>query len=72
MRLVSARMGVFVTGLEIAKKYMAPWNLVGIPVKGLSIQQFRIAYRDIETLPLCAQRLVKHLATAHPQVDELN
>jgi DNA-binding transcriptional LysR family regulator len=72
MRLVSARMGVFVTGLEIAKKYMAPWNLVGIPVKGLFIQQFRIAYRDIETLPLSAQRLVKHLATAHPQVDALN
>jgi DNA-binding transcriptional LysR family regulator len=69
MRLVAARLGVFVTGLEIAKKYMGPWNLVGIPVRGLFAQQFRIAYRDLETLPLSAQRLIKHLASAHPLMD---
>jgi DNA-binding transcriptional LysR family regulator len=69
MQLVAARLGVFVTGLEIAKKYMAPWNLVGIPIRGMFAQQFRIAYRDVETLPLSGQRLVKHLATAHPQIE---
>jgi DNA-binding transcriptional LysR family regulator len=69
MRLVAARLGVFVTGLEIAKKYMGPWNLVGIPVSGLFAQQFRIAYRDLETLPLSAQRLIKHLSSAHPPLD---
>ena len=69
MRLVAAGVGVFVTGYEIAKKYMTAWSLVGIPVSGLFPQQFRIAYRDLETLPLSAQRLVKHLSSAHPQLN---
>jgi DNA-binding transcriptional LysR family regulator len=72
MRLVATRLGVFVTGFEIAKKYMAAWNLVGIPVSGLFPQQFRITYRDLETLPLSAQRLVKHLSSAHPQLNAFN
>lgn len=66
MRLVASGVGVFVTGQAIAQKYMALWNLVGIPVSGLFPQQFRVAYRDKDTLPISAQRLLQHLLTAHP------
>jgi hypothetical protein len=71
MRLVASNVGIFFTGFEIAKKYTGPWDLVAIPVSGLFLQQFRIAYRDLETLPLSAQRLVKYLSAAHTELDPL-
>lgn len=71
MRLVASNVGVFVTGYEIAKNYTGPWKLVAIPISGLFPQQFRIAYRDLETLPLSAQRLVKYLSAAHTELDPL-
>lgn len=71
MRLSAADLGVFITGLAAAKIYLDCWNLVAIPMSGLFPLHFRIVYRDLESLPLSAQRLIKYLATAHLELESV-
>ena len=65
LRLAAEGLGVFITSQCVFDTYKHCWNLVAIPVTGLFPLQFRLVYRDLETLPLGAQRLIKHLASAH-------
>lgn len=62
MRLTAEKLGVFVTSMEVAKSYLACWDLVAMPIAGLFPLQFRLVYRDLWSLPLSAQRLIKHLS----------
>ncbi len=65
LRLTAEGLGVFITSQCVFDAYKHCWNLVAIPISGLFSLQFRLVYRDLETLPLGAQRLIKHLASAH-------
>lgn len=65
LRLTANNLGVFVTSLSVFNAYKHCWNLTAIPITDLFPIQFRLAYRSPESLPLAAQRLIKHLSSTH-------
>jgi DNA-binding transcriptional LysR family regulator len=65
LRLTAQGLGVFITSLSVFNTYKHGWGLVAIPVSELFPLQFRLVYRNPESLPLGAQRLIKHLSLAH-------
>jgi DNA-binding transcriptional LysR family regulator len=65
LRLTAAGLGVFITSLSVFNTYKHCWDLVALPISELFPLQFRLVYRDPESLPLGAQRLIRYLSTVH-------
>jgi DNA-binding transcriptional LysR family regulator len=65
LRLVAKNAGVFITSMSVFESYKHCWNLAAIPISNLFPLQFRLVFRNPESLPQSGQNLIKHLSSVH-------